>query len=406
MLELARGRDRGRPGERAGAAASPGTDARRVLQLILASLWLLDAMLQYQSSMYTQAFGQMIGGAAAGNPGVVAGPVTWNAALVAHHLVPLNTVFATVQLLLGLGIAYYRTVRVALAASVAWSLAVWWFGEGLGGVLNGGASPVTGAPGAVLLYGLLAVLLWPAARAGAVAPFPAARAVGAPAARLLWLVLWGSLAYFALTPANRAPQALQGVAVDMSAGEPGWVTGLETHAATVLAYQGLAASVALAAALIVIAAGVFLPPPLARGTLALALVVSAFIGVFGEAFGQILSGGGTDPNSAPLLALLALAYWPRAAARPRAARAPAELSSGGLSSGGLPYAELPSGEVSAADSPAADSPGETRFGEGRSGETRSGKGRPSEGRSGTGRPGETAIGGTEERGARSVGELP
>jgi len=41
-------------------------------------------------------------------------------------------------------------------------------------------------------------------------------------------------------------------------------------------------------------------------------VVAAFIWVFGEAFGQILTGGATDPNSGPLLALLALAYWPSA----------------------------------------------------------------------------------------------
>ena len=31
-------------------------------------------------------------------------------------------------------------------------------------VLTGAASPVNGAPGAVILYALLAVLLWPAAR--------------------------------------------------------------------------------------------------------------------------------------------------------------------------------------------------------------------------------------------------
>ena len=292
--------------------ASPGTDARRVLQLLLAATWLLDGLLQYQSFMYTQAFGQMIGGTAAGNPGVIADPIRWNAALVAHHLVLLNTVFATVQLLLGLGIAYRPAVRVALAASIAWSLGVWWFGEGLGGVLSGGASPVSGGPGAVILYALLAVLLWPAGRPGVTAPSVAFRAVGAPAARLLWLVLWGSLAYFALTPANRAPQALHDMIVSMTGGEPGWVTWLESQAAAVLAHQGLTASIVLAVALIAIAAGVFLPPPLARSALILALVVAAFIWVFGEAFGQILAGGATDPNSAPLLALLALAYWPRA----------------------------------------------------------------------------------------------
>jgi hypothetical protein len=293
-------------------------DARRVLQLILAATWLLDGLLQYQSSMYSTMFGDMIGDSATGNPGVIAGPISWNAALVEHHLVLLNTVFATIQLLLGLGIAYRPTVRVALAASIAWSLGVWWFGEGLGGVLSGGASPVNGAPGAVILYALLAVLLWPADRPGVTAPFVAARAVGAPMARLLWLVLWGSLAYFALTPANRAPQALHDMIVSMTGGEPGWITALENHAAAVLDHQGLTASIVLAATLVVIAAGVFLPPLLARSALILALVTAAFIWVFGQAFGQLLTGGATDPNSAPLLALLALAYWPPATAASQA----------------------------------------------------------------------------------------
>jgi hypothetical protein len=320
MIELARGRDRVRRRERTGAATSPGTDARRVLQLILAATWLLDGLLQYQSSMYTPMFGEMIGDSATGNPGVIASPISWNAVLVEHHLVLLNTVFATIQLLLGLGIAYRPTVRVALAASIAWSLGVWWFGEGLGGVLSGGASPVDGGPGAVILYALLAVLLWPTDRPGVTAPFVAARAVGAPVARVLWLTLWGSLAYFALTPANRAPQALHDMIVGLTGGEPGWVTGLENHAAALLDHQGLAASIVLAVALIVIAAGAFLPPPLARGALILALGVAAFIWVFGQAFGQILTGGATDPSSAPLLALLALAYWPSATAGTQAHR--------------------------------------------------------------------------------------
>ena len=47
----------------------------------------------------------------------------------------LNAIFATIQVALGLGIAWRPTVRLALAASVLWSLAVWFLGEGLGGVL-------------------------------------------------------------------------------------------------------------------------------------------------------------------------------------------------------------------------------------------------------------------------------
>jgi hypothetical protein len=299
---------RSRPG--AGAeAAREAPDVRRLLQLALAGIWLLDALLQYQSFMFSKAFSQMLAGTASGNPGAVASPITWNATLVAHHAVALNAIFATIQLLLAIGIAWRPTVRLALAASIAWAVGVWWFGEGLGMVLTGSASPVNGAPGAVIIYALLAVLLWPAGR-DKPAPFTAARAVGAPVARALWLLLWLSLAYFALLPANRAPQALNGMIAGMESGEPGWLAALDRAAASLVAHQGLAASIVLAAALVIIAVGVYLPPAAAKATLVLAIVVAAVIWAVGEAFGGILTGGGTDPNSGPLLILLALTYWP------------------------------------------------------------------------------------------------
>jgi hypothetical protein len=299
---------RGRLGTEAQpAAARP--DARRVLQLGLAAIWLLDGVLQYQPFMYTKDFAQSLAATAAGNPSVIARPITWDANLVAHHLVLLNTVFATIQLLLGLGIAFRPTVRVALAASIAWSIGVWWFGEGLGGVLIGGASPLNGAPGAVIIYALLAVLLWPADRAMS-APFVAARAVGAHVARALWLVFWLSQAYFALIPANRAPQAVNAMIASMNSGNPGWLSAIERGGASLVANQGLAASIALAVALVLIAIGVYLPRPFAQATLVLAIVVALVIWVVAQALGGILAGGATDPNSGPLLVLLALAYWP------------------------------------------------------------------------------------------------
>jgi hypothetical protein len=270
-------------------------------------------VLQYQAFMYTRTFGQMLAGTADGNPAVIARPITWQAGLVEHHLVLLNTIFATIQVLLGLGIAIRPTARLALAASMAWSLGVWWFGEGLGGVLSGSASPLNGAPGAVILYALLAVLLWPADR-GTSAPFPAARAVGGRIARALWLVLWLSLAYFAVTPANRAPGAVSGMIGGMTDGQPGWLGSLIRGAASLVTGDGLAVSIMLAVALAVIAAGAYLPVPAARATLLLAIMVSLAIWVFAEAFGMILAGGATDPNSGPLLALLALADWPTRAA--------------------------------------------------------------------------------------------
>jgi hypothetical protein len=297
---------------RAGAApagerlAAPGW--RRRLQLALAGIWLLDAVLQYQSFMFTKAFAQMLRGTAAGNPAVIGDPITWSASLIGHHIVASNAIFATIQLLLGLGIAWRPTVKIALGASVIWALAVWWLGEGLGMILTGGASPLNGAPGAVIIYALLAVLLWPVAR-DRPAPFVAGRAVGVHTARALWLVLWGSLAFFALTPGSRAPQAASSMISGMAAGQPGWLAWIDNHAASALNHDGLTVSVVLAAALVVVAVGVYLPPPAVRATLVLALVVAAAFWL-AEGLGGILTGSGTDPNSGPLLALLAITYWP------------------------------------------------------------------------------------------------
>ncbi len=243
----------------------------------------------------------------------------------------LNAIFATIQLLLGLGIAFRPAVRVALTASVLWSLGVWWFGEGLGGVLSGAASPLNGAPGAVIIYALLAVLLWPA-DLEAPAPFTAARAVGAHVARALWAVLWLSLAYFALTPGNRAPQGVSGMISGMERGEPLWLQDLQKGAASLAGGQGLPASVVLAVALVLIAVGVYLPTRIARVTLVLAIVVAAVIWVFGEALGGILAGGATDVNSGPLLVLLAIAYWPMQPAPAAPATVPA-VSDGPATSG-------------------------------------------------------------------------
>ncbi|MCQ4081061.1 hypothetical protein NGB36_10720 [Streptomyces sp. RB6PN25] len=303
-----------RPATTAAAAEWQARDARRWLQLALAAIWLLDGVLQFQPYMFTKNFGtQLLAVTAQGNPQVIAQPITWVAGIVTHHPVPTNAAFAAIQVLLGLGIAWRPTLKPALAASIAWSLGVWWFGEGLGGVLTGTTNPVMGAPGAVILYALLAVLLWPTARTDHdVAPsrFVAERPLGATAARVLWLVLWGSLAYFAIQGSNRSPQGLHDMIAQMASGEPSWLASIETHAANLVAHQGLPVSIALTVLLTVVAVGVFLPRPAARVAVMLALALALVIWVVGEALGGIFTGQGTDPNSGPLLALLALAYWP------------------------------------------------------------------------------------------------
>ena len=45
--------------------------------------------------------------------------------------------------------------------SFFWAFGVWFFGEGLGQLFTGSASALTGAPGSVLLYGLIGLMAWP-----------------------------------------------------------------------------------------------------------------------------------------------------------------------------------------------------------------------------------------------------
>ena len=324
-------------------------DQRRKLQLALAALWLLDGVLQFQPFMFGRGFPQTLAAGAPGNPALLASPISWSAALIAHHLVVLNAVFATVQVALGLGIAWRPTLKIALAASVAWSLSVWWLGEGFGGLLAGTATPLNGAPGAVLLYALLAVLLWPAdrlpvahapadhasadgasadgasadgasadcasadhasANRASAAPYVAARAVGPRLARASWLALWIGLAVLAVLPASRTPAA---TIAAMAPGQPAWLAWIDTHAATALLHHGPQAAIVLAAAFALVALAPCLPARAARPLIALALALSAVLWL-AQGLGGILTGSATDPNTAPLLALLALAFWPAASA--------------------------------------------------------------------------------------------
>lgn len=337
-LNTARVRSLARAGTAAASAAAASaadrvSGARRRLRLVLAGIWLLDGLLQYQPAMFSKAFPRMLSDASAGNPAAVAAPIGWSATFVGHHLALTNGTFATLQVLLGLGIAFRPTVRPALAASILWSLAVWWLGEGFGGVLTGSVSPLTGAPGAVLLYAVLAVLLWPASREPARpepaspepaspenagprqgARFVAGRTIGEGPARAVWLLLWGGMAVLAVLPGARAPRTLSAAAADMAAGQPGWLAWLDTRIASILGNDGVAISAGLAVLLAAIAMAGCLPgscfPQTWLRVAVVAVVALSIVFFLAQGAGELLTGGATDPDTGPPLALLGLAYWP------------------------------------------------------------------------------------------------
>jgi hypothetical protein len=286
---------------------------RRGLQLALALIWLLDGALQFQPYMFSRGFAsQVIAPAGAGNPGWIAGPVAWTAAQISNHMVLANASFATVQVAIGLGILCPRTTRLALATSLPWAIGVWWLGEGLGGNLTPTANPITGAPGAVVIYALLAVLLWPHRSDRDSRAVAYGGLAGTASVQVAWLVLWCALAVESLGPAYRPPNALGGAVLGMQAGEPAWLASADRAIGNALLGNGALVSALLAALLAVIASSV-LVPSLTRSAVAAAVILAIAIWVVPQNFGAIMTGTGTDPNTGPLLALLALAYWPRRA---------------------------------------------------------------------------------------------
>jgi hypothetical protein len=72
----------------------------------------------------------------------------------------------------------------------------------------------------------------------------------------------------------------------------------------VLVIVGLAVAFGLAAAGLLV-------PATARAAVLIAAVAATFVWAAGEHFGSVFSGSATDPNSGPLLLLIAAAFWPR-----------------------------------------------------------------------------------------------
>jgi hypothetical protein len=277
------------------------------LRTALGAFWLLDGLLQLQPFMFTRHFAaDVIAPAAGGQPRFVAGPVHWAAHLIAAQPVLLNTAFALVQLALGLALLLPRLshlTRAALVASIAWSLSVWYLGEGLGGLASGHAMLLTGAPGAVLLYAVLAVAAWPTSanpRAACRAATRSRVVIGA------WAALWAAGAVYQLLPGQHTSTDVSGAIADAADGTPAGVAAL-LHPIAHLISQHPSFVLALTAAEAVIAVLALLPgrsrqvSAVAGGALALAFWI------VGQSFGELLSGQSTDPNSGPLLVVLAVA---------------------------------------------------------------------------------------------------
>jgi len=294
---------RRRPRRRSPAwAAAPlphgfGSNRAGAVRSALGVLWLLDGGLQFQPFMYTHGFPRLLASVETGQPAWLRSMLAWGAGLAGAHLPVWNTLFALTQVALGVGILLRPTVKLALLASFGWVLVVWWFGEGLGQLLTGTASPLGGAPGAVLLYALLGLVVWPGDRPGGL--------VGPLGARLLWGVLWAGMASLWLLGPNSGKNATRDAIAAAPAGI-GPVDSLQRHVAELASGKGHPIAVALATLSFAIGVAVVLNLR-ARWFLVLAISLSVGYWVIGQGLGGLATGSATDPNAAPLFILLAVA---------------------------------------------------------------------------------------------------
>jgi len=275
------------------------SDAPRTIQTVLGLIWLLDGALQFQSFMYSRGFTQMLTSMTAGQPGWLASSIDWAARIEAHNPTVWNTLFALTQVAIGLGLLYRPTVKSALVLSFGWALVVWWFGEAFGMMFMNMAQPLTGAPGAVILYALIGLLAWPNDRHGGL--------LGVRGARTTWTVLWLVMAWLWLEAPSSSANAVTNM-INAAPSGMSWLSSLQNGAASAAKGQGLIIALVMAgvSAAIAISVGFNWRP---KQFLALAVVVSLAYWLLGQGLGGIFQGGATDPNAGPLFILLAYGLY-------------------------------------------------------------------------------------------------
>jgi hypothetical protein len=283
-----------------------------LLRQIIGALWIIDGLLQLQPQMFTM---NMVNGVMQpniqGQPGPIAANLNWIIALTTHYLTAVNWGITLIQLAIGLCLLFGRWVKPALIVSVIWAVIVWYAGEGLSLMLTGRGSILTGAPGSVVLYALLAFVLFPK---GKTAEQSSSGIISRPLLRKIFAGFWIFAALLQLQPywwqsgqiaqevsGLASPGTLSGIIIDPTLKWlSGWTNGVEVPV-----------NIALVVVFLALGVGIFLSSfARLRPWLVASIIVSLIVWWFNQALGMILTGMATDPNSGPLLILIALCCWP------------------------------------------------------------------------------------------------
>jgi hypothetical protein len=285
----------------------------RRLRQILGVIWLIDGLLQLQPQMFTA---NMINGVMTpivqGQPGALATNLQWIVNVITNNLTLVNIIIAVVQVAIGVLLITGVWVRTTVIASIIWALIVWYGGEGMSMLFTGTSSVLSGAPGAVLLYPLIGLAVYPRAGEDAQEEGLLSRL------HLRWVLagFWIFAALLQLQPFWWQPEQISG-AIGGMVGGGGLNTYLFDPILQAFSNATTNAEIPLNIFLIVVFLALGVGLVVARRKqvvplLIVSLVFSVLIWYFTQAFGMIFTGMATDFNSGLLLVVIALGCWPRA----------------------------------------------------------------------------------------------
>jgi hypothetical protein len=296
--------------------------SQRTLQIALGAFWIIDGLLKFQPHLFKPAFvSSVIQPMAAGQPELLGSTINHMANFLSHEATMWVAVFGLVEIGIGIGLLFRRTLKPALVTSFIWGIGIYVFGEGLGMVLTGDTSPLQGAPGAVCFYIVLGLMVWPKSETsntsnaiGTESSTAARGLFGATGSLLVWAAIWLFEALIWMFPFNRTGNSIANQMADTANGEPGWYAHLLNSFGHAFVGAGIWVAVILAAVSLVIALG-----PLVSNRpqvyIGLGIGLALAYWVTGQGLGELLTGGGTDPSNGPIVALIGLAVLPLVPAR-------------------------------------------------------------------------------------------
>ena len=132
------------------------------LKISLGTLWIIDGILQLQPEMPYVFLPYVIIPMMGSTNGELYNIVLFGVNIWSIHPVIFNAMAAVTQLFIGIGLLI-KLNKVGnlfvLFISAAWSLIIWIFGEGFGGILQAGSSFLSGVPGSAFVYFIISIYL-------------------------------------------------------------------------------------------------------------------------------------------------------------------------------------------------------------------------------------------------------